>query len=760
MEKEKAGATTEEIKDITKSKATINIEEEEVDETPTKRRRNMPVSIVWEHFERLKGDPNEPYARCKYCGATYACHSKRNGTGTMKNHLESCKKYPYQRKRDSSQKTLSFKPKEEAVRDSPSQLVCEPKEETVGDGPSQLGCESSNLQNCRETLAEMLIMEKLPFKFVESKGFKRFVSKLTCSQEPKFVIPSRFTIAKDILRIYVNEKQKLKDMFVKIKSKVCLTIDCWSSEPNINYMVLTAHFIDCDWKLHKKILSFTQIENHKGDTIGKTIEKILKDWGIKKVMTLTVDNARSDDTAIAFLIKRFNKRLICNGEYLHVRCYAQILNLIVCDAFKEHSESISRIRNAVRYVRSSLARLKKFKKCVENEKISCNSVMCLDDPTKWNSTYMMLESAIKFAKAFDRLEDDEDAYRNDSPPTKEDWGNARMLIRFLKVFYNVTLKVSGSLYTTSNLVFHEICRIQNCIQLNGNSGNKMLSTMAKNMKAKFDKYWGNDERKNNILLCIAVVLDPRYKMKCLKYCWNNLYGPDIAKAKMNMVENVLRRLFHEYNIGPLSDSSNSSSASCSTSVSVGVSASASACDFANEIHSCGCSFPNALDTIMDVDVDVDVENELEAEVELDYGITNSFKIDETTTFDKESEIDVYLLESLTPADSNFDILRWWKENDHRFEVLSRISRDILAIPVSTVASDSAFSIGGRVVNSNRCSLAPRMVEALICTQNWLNSDPINLELHNQDLEEDLKFEEGFRAVMDGEKDIKDMEDFV
>lgn len=490
MEKEKATATatTDEIKETTKSKATVNLDEEEVDETPTKRRRNMPVSIVWEHFERLKGDPNEPYARCKYCGATYACHSKRNGTGTMKNHLENCKKYPYSRKRDSSQKTLAFKPKEEAFGDGPPQLVCEHKEETVGNDPSQLVCESFNLQSCRQTLVEMLIMDGLPFKFVESKGFKRFVSKLTCSQEPNFVIPSRFTIAKDILKIYVAEKQKLKDMFVKMEYKVCLTTDCWTSEQNINYMVLTAHFIDCDWKLHKKILSFSQIENHKGDTIGKTIEKILKDWGIKKVMTLTVDNDSSNDTAVAFLIKRFNKGLICNGEYMHIRCYAQILNLIVCDAFKEHNESISRIRNAVRYVRSSPARLMKFKKCAENERISCDSLMCLDVPTRWNSTYMMLEGAIKFAKAFDRLENEEDAYRNDSPPTKEDWANARMLIRFLKVFYNVTLKISGSMYTTSNLVFHEICRIQNCIQLNGNSGNKMLSTMAKNMKAKFDKY--------------------------------------------------------------------------------------------------------------------------------------------------------------------------------------------------------------------------------------------------------------------------------
>lgn len=69
---------------------------------------------------------------------------------------------------------------------------------------------------------------------------------------------------------------------------------------------------------------------------------------------------------------------------------------------------------------------------------------------------MMIDAALKFEKAFDRLEDEKPVFKRDMTPTKEDWANARMLHRFLKVFYNVTLKISGSLYTTSNLVFHEI----------------------------------------------------------------------------------------------------------------------------------------------------------------------------------------------------------------------------------------------------------------------------------------------------------------
>nr|DAD33337.1 TPA_asm: hypothetical protein HUJ06_012188 [Nelumbo nucifera] len=43
-----------------------------------------------------------------------------------------------------------------------------------------------------------------------------------------------------------------------------------------------------------------------------------------------------------------------------------------------------------------------------------------------------------------------------------------------------------------------------------------------------------------------------------------------------------------------------------------------------------------------------------------------------------------------------------------------MARDLLAMHVSTVAFESAFSTGGRVLDSFHSSLTPRMVEAIIC----------------------------------------------
>ena len=70
-----------------------------------------------------------------------------------------------------------------------------------------------------------------------------------------------------------------------------------------------------------------------------------------------------------------------------------------------------------------------------------------------------------------------------------------------------------------------------------------------------------------------------------------------------------------------------------------------------------------------------------------------------------------------------------------------MAKDILAIPVSTVASESAFSTSGRVVDEFRSSLGPKTVEALICAQDWLRSSTICIDME-QYLEDVQKYEEG------------------
>ena len=64
-----------------------------------------------------------------------------------------------------------------------------------------------------------------------------------------------------------------------------------------------------------------------------------------------------------------------------------------------------------------------------------------------------------------------------------------------------------------------------------------------------------------------------------------------------------------------------------------------------------------------------------------------------------NELDKYFAENCEGRkDVNFDVLFWWKTNSDRYQVLSKMARDVLAVPVSTIASESAFSIGRRILD--------------------------------------------------------------
>ncbi|KAK9287930.1 hypothetical protein L1049_016375 [Liquidambar formosana] len=277
-------------------------------------------------------------------------------------------------------------------------------------------------------LTRMIIIDELPFKFVEREGFKQFVSVL----QPRFQLLSRSTVAKDCLNLYKNEKIKLRNQLKHCVQRISLTIDLWTSLQNISYMCLTAHFIDMDWKLHKRILNFCVVTSYKGEVIGHAIESCLLEWDLENVCTITVDNANSNDTAVAYLKKKYGKKSggILNGEFMHMRCCAHILNLIVKDGLSDVHDSIAKIRGAVKYIRSSPSRAKVFKKCVEQERITGKRSLYLDVLNKWNSTYLMLDTAIKFQKAFERLEEQDLTYKwelKEGIPAEDDWNNARKL---------------------------------------------------------------------------------------------------------------------------------------------------------------------------------------------------------------------------------------------------------------------------------------------------------------------------------------------
>ena len=96
-------------------------------------------------------------------------------------------------------------------------------------------------------------------------------------------------------------------------------------------------------------MNFFPVANHKGDTIGRVVESCLLKWGIDRLFTITVDNASSNEVAIDYVKKKTKERdsSILGGEFMHMRCCAHILNLIVQSGLKSIHESIAKVRNAM-----------------------------------------------------------------------------------------------------------------------------------------------------------------------------------------------------------------------------------------------------------------------------------------------------------------------------------------------------------------------------------------------------------------------------
>ena len=149
-----------------------------------------------------------------------------------------------------------------------------------------------------------------------------------------------------------------------------------------------------------------------------------------------------------------------------MRCCTHILNLIVGDGMRKIDASIAKMREAMRYVKSLPNRNQTFMGFVERLGIESKPLLCLDVPTRWNSTYLMLETAQKFEKVFIRMDFEDDSYSSYfinkensggmGSPSGIDFQNCRTFVGFLKLFYNAMKKFSGSLYVTTNSFFDEM----------------------------------------------------------------------------------------------------------------------------------------------------------------------------------------------------------------------------------------------------------------------------------------------------------------
>ena len=114
--------------------------------------------------------------------------------------------------------------------------------------------------------------------------------------------------------------------------RFCLTSDLWTTRNKLVFFSLTVHYIDSNWNLNKRIITFKMLESpHMGYNIANLIGEKLQYWGISdKIFSTTLDNATNTDTAE--MLKKIIKNKLTFTWYI-------ILNMFLCTYF-EYNYSI------------------------------------------------------------------------------------------------------------------------------------------------------------------------------------------------------------------------------------------------------------------------------------------------------------------------------------------------------------------------------------------------------------------------------------
>ncbi|CAN6299607.1 unnamed protein product [Urochloa humidicola] len=391
------------------------------------------------------------------------------------------------------------------------------------------------------------------------------------------------------------------------------------------------------------------------------------------MFTITLDNASNNKAACDLLRESGKHDMLFDGQHLLVRCCAHILNILVQDGMDVASAAIELIRDLIRHVNSGGSRIQPFNEIAERERLARKAGLLLDVPNRWNSTHDMIVEAVNYKNVIKRY-----ANAQLQPlPSDDEWHQAESVAEFLGVFEEATRAFSADRFPSSHQALRSPIWHKDDIIVN----------LAKAMDKKFDKYWDGNY---NMALIICTILDPRRKLDFLDFFYEKVCKTfDEVEERKKETKDWLGKYFKKY----------------------------------QELIR-----RNGTNAVPEADVSTSLVNRSPVLLLGKRRIQQEFaryRSQRRGVRVGKSELDAYLEEDPVREDEKFEILSWWKTNSNKYPVLSAMARDFLAIPLSTVSSESAFSLGGHILSDNRSSMTPETLEALVCCKDWLYKYPTN-----------------------------------
>ncbi|XP_072044965.1 zinc finger BED domain-containing protein 4-like [Amphiura filiformis] len=625
----------------------------------------MPRSSrIWDYFTICENDPSK--AECN------TCKSKLSRGGTipsnytttnLKNHLRKYHKPEYKQFEEAvqnDQKAKTEKQESQAASTSTTQNAKQVglqqlKLQQAIDRSTVWSKDDPRTKETHKKLGEMIVLDMQPFSVVDDVGFQRY----TYSLQPRYKLPSKTYVSEKLIPgIYKGVKTGLHDMINNV-DHISVTTDLWTSPGGSHsLMSLTGHWINDTFVKRRGVLCASSFPGrHTGDNIKEEMERMFKEWDIEKSKIHTV--------------LRDNGANVVNGmEKLgvdHQSCLIHTLQLVVSDGLKSQrtiTDLIATGRRIVTHFKHSSQAHTKLE-ALQNKHSLPKHAMIQDVPTRWNSTYYLLErlneqkdALVEFASLYDLPQ-----------MTANQWSLSKTLVNALQPFENLTRKLSAESATLASVI-PDVVMLRRALTLQDPRNKdkyKGIQTTIDTMVESMDRRFSESELKES--LAVATFLDPRYKDVFFQS----------AETKFRVRE------WLEDGVEPLQVESQEPM------------------DMESETEGSEKEEQEESESNPLAAVYAAYLKEKGARAESSDGQNLTMK----------QEFDQYKSAPLVKGDNGTVALSWWGKNKVRFPKLSARARKYLSAPASSVSSERLFSEAGELYDAKRNRLAPNKAEMIL-----------------------------------------------
>ncbi|XP_046805012.1 LOW QUALITY PROTEIN: zinc finger BED domain-containing protein 4-like [Lucilia cuprina] len=498
-------------------------------------------------------------------------------------------------------------------------------------------------------IGEMVALQDLPFNFVEGIGFRRLMESVL----PRYVLRGRQYFTEYVCETMYAEIKNQIVQLLKTFNKLSFTTDIWS-EPSagVSLLSLTAHGISLEFKRVNIVLRCESIEgSHTGDVIKSTILSMINEWQISDKVHCVVHDKGSN------MIRAMNLT-----NFLHINCSVHQLQLCIKNALnlKEIQGLIATNRKLVSHFNHSLLAKEKLSNIQKNKLNQKPLGVIQDCPTRWNSTYYMMERLLK-------IKDSIILYLNNYEQlsiTLDDWKIMEKCVNILKPFEEVTRELSSSTISISSVIplIHILTSKLNkekSLESGPPYVAKIIETLMYELNFRF-----SDLRQTPIF-SISSYLDPRYKLK--------FFGED----DKNKIRSELVKLIHQ---------NYSDVEVCNSSTKITEKTTLIANDNDAGPHNASSQIQADIEMFLN-------EDSSDIEYEVDEILTVSEINEILKEYDKERKVHI-----------SQDPLLWWKKKLLKYKILVPVVRQFLSTPPGSVPSEQLFSGAGLIYDTRRFNL--------------------------------------------------------